>query len=95
MKSNPFPFQEDETASKVSPRELDRRTTRLAEERTALFDKAGSSSGLTTRDQERLRSIERELDECFLTRRRQRAQFDARRFDADSLISRRPTPRET
>ena len=94
MKSNPFPFTEDESLSNVNPRELDRRMTRLAEERTALFDKAGSRSGLTTREQERLRSVERELDECFLGRRRQRARFDARRFDNDSMIPRRPTPRE-
>ena len=94
MKSNPFPFLENEASSNVSPRELDRRMTQLAEERTALFDKAGSSSGLTTRDHERLRSVERELDECFLARRRQRALIDARRFDADSMFALRPMPRE-
>jgi hypothetical protein len=69
--------------------------TRLAEERGALFDKAGSNFGLSIGDQARLKSIERELDECFLARRRQRAKQDARRFEADPPIIHRPAPRAT
>jgi hypothetical protein len=70
-------------------RELDRRTTRLAEERAALFEKAGAAFGLSAGDQQRLTAIERELDECFLARRRERALYDARRFERDTPIIRR------
>ena len=62
---------------------LERNITRLAVERGALFDKAGATLGLSAVDQKRLSSIESELDECFLARRRLRAERDARRFDAD------------
>jgi hypothetical protein len=60
---------------------LDRRVSRLASERGALFDKAGADIGLSTVEQQRLGTIERELDECFLARRRQRAEVNARRFE--------------
>ena len=73
--------------------QLDKRMTRLATERGALFDKAGVSFGLTAADQQRLKAIERELDECFLARRQQRAIVDARRFDRDSPITRRVAQR--
>jgi hypothetical protein len=69
--------------------ELDRRTTRLATERTALFEKAGAAVGLSVAEQQRLKLIERQLDECFLARRRERALADARRFDRDSPFIRR------
>jgi hypothetical protein len=67
--------------------------TRLAAERGSLFEKAGSNFGLSASDQQRLTTIERELDECFLARRRNRAATDARRFDRDLPISRRPIPK--
>jgi hypothetical protein len=70
-------------------RELDRRTTRLAMERTALFEKAGTTVGLSDGEQRRLATVERELDQCFLTRRRERALHDARRFDRDAPNARR------
>ena len=62
---------------------LERNINRLAVERGALFDKAGATLGLSAAEQTRLSSIERELDECFLARRRLRAERDARRFDGD------------
>jgi hypothetical protein len=68
---------------------LERNINRLAVERGALFDRAGTSFGLSTADQQRLGSIERELDECFVARRRLRAERDARRFDS-GLPFRRP-----
>jgi hypothetical protein len=74
-------------------RDLDRRTTRLATERAALFEKAGDPVGLSVAEQQRLKVIERELDECFLARRRERALADARRFDRDAPFIRRvPRP---
>ena len=39
--------------------------TRLASERSTLFNRSGSSFGLSAADQNRLRVVERELDECF------------------------------
>jgi hypothetical protein len=69
---------------------LERRVNRLATERSALFDRAGAHSGLSNAQQERLRSIERELDECFLARRRMRAVCDARRFDPYARLPHRP-----
>ena len=41
------------------------RVNKLVTERGALFDKAGTSFGLSKADQERLGAIERELDDCF------------------------------
>jgi hypothetical protein len=61
---------------------LERSIERLTDERGALFDRAGAAFGLSAPDQQRLSTIERELDECFLARRRLRAERDARRFDA-------------
>jgi hypothetical protein len=69
--------------------DLDRRATKLAMERAALFDKAGASFGLSEIDQRRLKVVEGELDECFLARRRQRAVTDARRFERDGTGIRR------
>ncbi|HTL87719.1 MAG TPA: hypothetical protein VL856_21240 [Acidimicrobiia bacterium] len=59
---------------------LERRVSRLADERAALFDRAGAVFGLSGPDRDRLTAIERELDECFLLRRQARADRDARRF---------------
>jgi len=59
---------------------LDRRINRLATERTTLFAKAGTNARMSQPDRQRLKDIERELDECFLVRRQQRAARDARRF---------------
>ena len=67
---------------------LDRQVNRLASERSELFDKAGAHFGLSAPDHERLSMIERQLDECFLARRRVRAEHNARRFDRE-----RPFPR--
>jgi hypothetical protein len=74
--------------------ELERRVNRLANERTALFDKAGATFGLSGPDQARLTAVERELDECFLLRRQARADRDARRFGRDRLPTGVPTPRK-
>lgn len=71
---------------------LERQVARLANERGALFDKAGARFGLSAVDQQRLTAIERELDECFLARRRLRADRDAQRFDRDRPLLRRPAP---
>ena len=74
--------------SRQDEADLDRLMTRLATERGVLFDKAGASFGLSGVDQERLKVIERELDECFLERRRKRAVRDAHRFDRETPIPR-------
>jgi hypothetical protein len=76
---------------------LERQVNRLVTERGALFDKAGASFGLSNVEQQRLGTIEHELDECFLARRRLRAERDARRFDRDRpllprMVRRPPTP---
>lgn len=71
---------------------LERQVDKLANERSALFDKAGATFGLSNVDQQRLKAIELELDECFLARRRLRADRDAQRFDRDRPFIRRPTP---
>ena len=70
-------------ASPVDATSAERRVNRLAAERTSLFVRAASNLGLSTIDQQRLSMIERELDDCFLARRRQRAERDAGRFGAE------------
>jgi hypothetical protein len=72
---------------------LGRRLTRLAAERAALFEKAGRDFGLAATDQQRLTTIERELDECFVERRLSRAASTARRFERETPIPRRPVPK--
>jgi hypothetical protein len=89
VKADRFPYQEVK-GSPTSKRMLDQRMTRLAHERGVLFEKAGTKIGLTPHDHERLKSIERELDECFLVRRRMRASDDARRFESEVRIPRGP-----
>jgi hypothetical protein len=59
---------------------LDRRVNRLAAERATLFSKAATHPGLSQTQRQRVKDIERELDECFVLRRQQRATRDARRF---------------
>ena len=63
---------------------------RLVAARAALFEKSGASFGLSDADQLKLKTIEQELDECFLARRQQRALVDARRFDREGF-TRGPT----
>ncbi len=75
--------------SAIDAQALAQRVAQLAEERGALFDKASNDFGLSTIGRERLASIERELDECFLSRRRQRADLDARRFENEGTRVRR------
>jgi hypothetical protein len=78
----------------AAARNLERQVARLVTERGALFDKAGSNFGLSTLEHQRLGAIERELDECFLIRRRLRAERDARRFDRENpFIGRLSRPR--
>jgi hypothetical protein len=72
---------------------LERQVNRLVNERGALFDKAAARNGLSNVDQQRLSAIERELDECFLERRRLRAVRDARRFDDRRFMRRQSPPR--
>jgi hypothetical protein len=68
---------------------LEKELARLAAERTALFARSGNSFGLTPADQTRLRSVERELDECFISVRNARAARDAARFSRENAIVRR------
>jgi len=72
---------------------LERQVGRLVRERAELFGKAGALFGLSRTDQQRLVAIERELDECFLIRRRERATRDARRFARDGTPMRGTAPR--
>jgi hypothetical protein len=77
----------------LAPADLERRVNRLANERTVLFEKASAPGGLSAQDQQRLAAVERELDECFLERRHQRATRDFRRFanhGSSSLPRRQP-----
>jgi hypothetical protein len=59
---------------------LERHVNRLASERGTLFAKAATPAGLSQSEHTRLSAIERELDDCFALRRKQRAARDARRF---------------
>jgi len=79
----------------VDAASLGRRVNQLATERGVLFEKAGASFGLSRVDQQRLGAIERELDQCFLARRRLRAEREARRFDRDTPRLMRGTRRPT
>ena len=82
----------EQRSARVSDATLAQQLNRLATERGALFDKAAGRFGLSDADQQRLHAIERELDECFLVRRRQRAARDARRFERDGPLIRRARP---
>jgi hypothetical protein len=61
----------------------------LAAERQALFGAAGANAGRTAAVQAKLDQIERELDECFLAVRAERAVRDAERFTNEDLVLRR------
>jgi hypothetical protein len=67
----------------------ERRLARLADERTTLFARAGTVNGLSKDDHARLGAIERQIDECFLEIRRNRAARDADRFTAETHVIRR------
>jgi hypothetical protein len=79
----------EQRSSKANDASLDQQLKRLATERGALFDKAGVPFGLSDAERQRLHHIEREMDECFLARRRQRAVRDAGRFERDGPTVRR------
>jgi hypothetical protein len=59
---------------------LTRRVNLLAAERVALFAKAAKLTGLTKLEHARLKEIERDLEDCYVLRRQQRAVRDARRI---------------
>ncbi len=52
----------------------------LAEERLALLSTSGANFGLKDTDQERLKTVERELDEAYRLLREGRAERDRQRF---------------
>ena len=62
---------------------LERRIEKLSEERIDLFARASANINLTVVERTRLKTIERELDECYLVIRQHRAARDARRFVAE------------
>ena len=72
---------------------LERSVARLANERTTLFTRSGSSFGLSPADQNRLRVVERELDETFGALREMRAVRDATRFSREDPVVRRAITR--
>jgi hypothetical protein len=74
---------------------IERSVARLATERTTLFNRSGSSFGLSAADQNRLRVVERELDECFGALREMRAVRDATRFSREDPVVRRAITRNT
>jgi hypothetical protein len=71
---------------------LERQVNRLSVERGLLFEKSGASHGLSKADQQRLGAIERELDECFIERRRLRAGREMQRFGRDRPFDPRQSP---
>jgi hypothetical protein len=72
---------------------IERSVTRLASERSILFTRSGTSFGLSVADQNRLRIVERELDECFGALREMRAVRDATRFSREDPVVRRAITR--
>jgi hypothetical protein len=72
---------------------LERSVTRLADERAVLFSQSSHSFGLSDADQDRMRLIERELDDCFTSLRRIRAARDVTRFAREDPILRRAVGR--
>jgi hypothetical protein len=72
---------------------LERSVARLASERSTLFGRSGSSFGLSATDQNRLRVVERELDEWFCALREMRAVRDASRFSREDPVVRRAIAR--
>jgi len=72
---------------------IERNVNRLATERSTLFGRSGTSFGLSAADQNRLRVVERELDECFGALREMRAVRDATRFSREDPVVRRAITR--
>jgi hypothetical protein len=73
---------------------VSRELSRLANERAELFALAGAPAGLSKEQHARLALVERQIDECFLEVRQQRAARDARRFtDELPLVRRAIKPR--
>ena len=73
---------------------IERNLSKLATERTALFNRSGQSFGLTPADQNRLKVVERELDEAFGALREMRAVRDASRFSREDPVVRRAIARD-
>ena len=73
---------------------IERNLSKLATERTALFNRSGQSFGLTPADQNRLKVVERELDEAFGALREMRAVRDATRFSREDPVVRRAIARD-
>jgi hypothetical protein len=59
---------------------IEREVARLASERTELFSRSVGRPGLSNAEQSRLRAVERQLDECFISLRQMRAARAASRF---------------
>ncbi|MDQ1519784.1 MAG: hypothetical protein QOI55_857 [Actinomycetota bacterium] len=76
-------MSDNNTSDKVN---LERRLTRLTTERTTLFALAGTHAGLSKADHARMSAVEREIDECFMAVRQQRAARDARRFTLEGPL---------
>jgi len=74
---------------------IERNLSRLANERTALFTRSGQSFGLTPADANRLKVVERELDEAFGALREMRAVRDATRFSREDPVVRRAITRNS
>jgi hypothetical protein len=75
--------------------EMERRIEQLAAERIALFARASADANTSALARDRLKAIERELDECFLAVRSQRAERDAKRFVAEEPAFRTRVARPT
>jgi hypothetical protein len=68
---------------------VEREIARLASERTDLFGRGGQSARLSSAEQSRLRSIERQLDDCFTSLRQLRAARAATRFAREQPFTQR------
>lgn len=67
-------------ANESEERGLDRQVNRLASERSTIFAGGGKDVALTESERQRIKAIDRELDDCYALRRQRRAARDARRF---------------
>jgi len=74
---------------------VERNLSRLANERSTLFTRSGQTFGLTAADQNRLKVVERELDEAFGALREMRAVRDASRFSREDPVVRRVIARSS
>ena len=68
--------------------EVKRRIEQLSTERISLFAHAHCDANAVAVDRVRLKAIERELDECYVAVRSERARRDAKRFIAEEPVSR-------